>query len=86
MVCGLAHILAVPIEVGFMHIPVVSVWMRVGLMVVVALHGTKPATNPDRSSTKTLYTRGTSSLTYSTAGLGPHAEVAPDPDLHAVAA
>jgi hypothetical protein len=42
--------------------------------------GSKPATNPDRSSTTTVYSRGTSSLTYSTAGLGPHAEVAPDPD------
>jgi hypothetical protein len=42
--------------------------------------GSKPEANPDRSSTTTVYSRGVNSLTYSKAGLGPHVEVATDPN------
>ena len=42
--------------------------------------GTKPDANPDRAATTTVYSRGVNSLTYSKAGLGPHVEVATDPN------
>jgi hypothetical protein len=47
---------------------------------VLNADGTKPASNPDRSSTTTLYSRGGHTLRYSKAGLGPHAEIATDPN------
>ena len=42
--------------------------------------GTKPESNPDRAATTTVYSKGVNSVTYSKAGLGPHVEVAPDPN------
>jgi hypothetical protein len=51
-----------------------------GRIDVLTPDGTKPDVNPDRSSTTTVYSRGVNSLTYSKAGLGPHVEVAPDPN------
>jgi hypothetical protein len=39
-----------------------------------------PTGSPGGSLTERLYSRGTSSLSYSQAGLGPHVELAPDPD------
>jgi hypothetical protein len=51
-----------------------------GRVDVLAPDGSKPAANPDRSSTTNIYSRGTTTLSYSKAGLGPHSEVSPDPD------
>jgi hypothetical protein len=51
-----------------------------GRIEVLNPDGSKPGANPDRSSTTTVYSRGAHSLTYSKAGLGPHVEVATDPN------
>jgi hypothetical protein len=50
-----------------------------GRIDVLGPDGQKPSGPPQTSSTVRIYSRGPNSLSYSKAGLGPHAEVATDP-------